>query len=302
MRYVAILPLLILLMASCQKEVSADKSAQTFKSLSEFFSQNREVTQAVTISGQSGGTFQGSRGARFVIGANSFVDKNGTPVTGEVKLEILEVYTPADMILTNLTTMSNGQPLESGGEFLIEATYKGEEVKLAPGRYIAINLPGKDLDGMQVFNGQVNTAGEVNWVVNTGGNNWVVRDSSNSGSNYAYTLFCDSIQFINCDKLINDPKISCSFNPVNSPRHDSTYIYVHLTGRNSVVNVFNYTTQKFESDWLIASPVTIVGVCYANGQLYSSITNATLAHNSTYNLNFTTTTMDKLKDQLKQLK
>jgi hypothetical protein len=300
MKKVAILALLIIIISSCQKEVSAVKE-DVPASLSALFTKNRtEAQQSATVSGLLGGTIQGTKGAKFKIGPNSFVLKNGAPITGEVKLEILEVYTPVDMILSNLPTMSNGQPLESGGEFLVRASYNGQEAILAPGRTIAINLPGDNLDGMQVFNGQLNADSTVNWVLNTGPTG-VWRDSLGSPGANAYTLFSDSVNWINCDKFLNEPRISCSFTPVDCPSADSTNIYVHFTGRNSVVNVFNFTTQQFQSDLLIAAPVTLVGICIWQGKLYASITPATLGNNITYNVIFTATTEDKLKEQLNKL-
>lgn len=100
-------------------------------------------------------------GTKLNIKANSFVNENNDLVTGKIELSVTEYYKLSDMLLANLSTTSNGKPLETGGMLHIEA-FKGDELlKLkAP---IEIEFPtNTKKEGMQIFNGEWED-GNVNW-------------------------------------------------------------------------------------------------------------------------------------------
>ncbi len=78
-------------------------------------------------------TFRTAAGAQLVIQPNIFVRLDGTAPTGALKLLFQEIYTPADMVLADMPTVTlYGQPLESGGEFQIRVLEGTNRLKLAP--------------------------------------------------------------------------------------------------------------------------------------------------------------------------
>jgi len=155
------------------------------------------------------------------------------------------------------------------------------------------------MSAMQVFNGVRDSKGNVNWVPNSNPGNFVVRDSSLFA---ASSLFCDSINLINCDKFINEPAVSFSVYPANAPSNDSTNVFVHLTGRNTVVKM-NWTQglTYFKSDKLLAVPSTIVGISVKNGQLYASLTAVNVQNGQSVTMNFSPYTEAQLKQRLSEL-
>lgn len=297
MKYVILAAAVIIAGIACQKEVS-NEPEEIPAEITALFLQNREEVQQAGIDANSGGTIKGSKGGSFYFLPNSFVFPNGDPVTGNIDVEIKELYTPADMIWNNVPSVSNGQLLESGGEFYVNATSAGQTLKLAPGAYMRISLKTNDLANMQVFNGMVN-GDTTNWVLNNSGINVIASDTlTGMGGN----LFCDAVQWINCDRFIDDPKISCTFNQGNCPSLENSYIFVHLTGRNSVLKLYNDGSSQLYSEFLIATPVTIVGICAVNHRLYASITTANLSSNGVYDLNYQPISEKDLKKQLARLK
>ena len=206
------------------------------------------------------------------------------------------------MIFNNMPSTSNGKLLESGGEFQITVSQNNTPLKLAPGNFIKIGIPNKgvNLQGMQVFKGVVDASGEVDWVVNSNPGNLVVGDSllfSNTN------LFSDDVSWINVDKFINDPTVSFTVYPGNFPSNDSTNVFVHLTGRNSVVKM-NWVQglSYFKSDMVLAVPSTIVGISTKHGQLFASITPVNVQGGSSVTMNFLPYTEQQLKDRLSKLR
>ena len=302
MKSIIFLSLLVaILFSACGPETSFLKGKpQT--SLDDFYKNNSSPAQSFAVDNLSGGVTTTSGGVKIHFPANGFVTETGVPVTGSVDISVKEILTPQDMIINNMPAMSGGLPLASGGEFEIKATKNGQSLKLAANNFLRIQIPdrnGVTMSVMNVFNGVRDAQGNVNWVPNNDPGNFVVRDSSLFAGS---SLFCDSINLINCDKFINEPTVSFSVYPANAPSNDSTNVFVHLTGRNTVVKM-NWTQglSYFKSDKLLAVPSTIIGISVKNGQLYASLTAVTVQNGQSVTMNFTPYTESQLKTRLAQL-
>jgi SOS-response transcriptional repressor LexA len=97
-------------------------------------------------------------GGRVFFKANTFTS-DGNCVTISAK----EAYKKSDIILANLTTMSNGRLLESGGMMILEArNSSGEE--LQSNKEFTVQMPTDSfLDSMMIFNGDHDADSSLNW-------------------------------------------------------------------------------------------------------------------------------------------
>lgn len=287
---------------SCQRELSYSiKETDIHKTVNDFHDKNRKEQELFTINTANNSVISVSRGAKLHLPSNGFVTGDGRPVTGNIQVSVKEIYTPMEMIFNNMPTVSDGRLLESGGEFQIMVSQNSAPLKLAPGNFIKIGIPniGRDMRGMQVFNGVANATGEINWVVNTNPGNFVVGDSTLFSEN---NLFSDEINWINCDKFINEPTVEFTVHPGNAPSADSTNVFVHLTGRNTVVKMnWEQGLSYFKSNMLLAVPSTIVGISVKNGELFASVSTANIQNGSSVTMNFLLYTEQQLKDRLSQL-
>jgi hypothetical protein len=89
-----------------------------------------------------------------------------------VELRFKEVYKKSDILLENLSTVSNGRLLESAGMVYIEAAVNNQLISLAPGKEVLVMIPTDTLrDDMQGFNGERDSHTDVmNWFTNNGSN------------------------------------------------------------------------------------------------------------------------------------
>jgi hypothetical protein len=294
--------LVIVLLTACGPDKSYVDDGEIHTSLTDFYSSNRTTVQTFSVSSSSGGVATTSHGAIIHLPANGFVTSEGTPVTGNVDISVKEIVTPAEMILNNMPTMSGGLPLESGGEFHITVTKGNQRLKLAPGNLLRIEIPDRSnvsMSNMQVFNGKANSRGEVDWTANNNPGNFVVRDSMMFAKS---SLFCDSIEWINCDKFINEPTVRFDVYPGNAPSNDSTNVFVHLTGRNTIVKM-NWTQglSYFTSDKVLPVQSTIIGISIKNGKLSAALQPVMVTNNQSITLNFVAMTEEQLKQRLAQL-
>lgn len=113
--------------------------------------------QIFTINPAKENRIKGIRGGIFTIPAGAF---DGTsPVTIELK----EVYAPIEILAAGLTTESNGELLESGGMFYMNATRDGKKLELK--KAINGSIPAEYInDSMKLFKGEVKENGSINWI------------------------------------------------------------------------------------------------------------------------------------------
>lgn len=86
----------------------------------------------------------------------------GTTPTGRVDVEITELPDRASFVRNNAQTVSNGRLLVSGGSFYVKMSWEGNSLRLKKGAGITIDLPTPQ-KGMDVFYGDPDTAGRMNW-------------------------------------------------------------------------------------------------------------------------------------------
>lgn len=134
-----------------------------------FFNQPPEAYQQdFSFSAAKGTVIEGEKGTVLQIPSNCFVDSKGNIVTGEISFLLQEAYSYGDMLFQNLTTVSNGELLETGGMLFIEAKdTAGNVLEIREGvEIIAAMASGSaKLPGMQTFEGELDTlTNEVNWV------------------------------------------------------------------------------------------------------------------------------------------
>jgi hypothetical protein len=93
------------------------------------------------------------------------VNKKGKPVAaGNVRIELKEFLTPKDAAFNQLSTVSAGRLLESGGMFSIKGYVENEEVELKKGKQMQVEMPTIHLQpGMELFTAVKNEDGITEW-------------------------------------------------------------------------------------------------------------------------------------------
>lgn len=149
--------LAVLTITACQNS-DQDTTEQT-----NLLSTDDIETQVFSIPAIKDTILTGKSGTILTIEKNTFIDQNGNPASGEIKIEFKECLDKLDMVIGNMTTTTNGQFLESGGMVYINATLNNEQLAIAADKSIRVEIPSDStLDGMQVFEGEETDNG-INW-------------------------------------------------------------------------------------------------------------------------------------------
>lgn len=292
------------LTSSCQKELSSNKKQTPTENIWDGFAARQPGAQQFTIPAAFATNLFGQKGTRLQIPANAFVTAAGTPVTGQVDIELQEIYEVWEMVLNNKFTQSGTRPIESGGEFFIRATQNGQELRLAPNLILRASLPASNpLPGMEVFYGsRLDSAGTSNfsWQLaedRVTNNVSIGMDSVNMGS---YLMEVDSLAWINCDRFMNEPMSQVNIALTNSHAGDEASVLVHFTGMRSIIQAWNTGLGMFKSS-VPSRAATIIGVTVRDGQLHTAFLPVQLHAGGNYSLTMSPTTEEAFISRLKQL-
>jgi cytochrome c2 len=116
-------------------------------------------TQVFHINPNKDTVIETQNGIVFAIPAGAFVGAED-PFT----LEIREAITPMDIMKGGLSTTSNGELLETGGMFYINARNGETSLKINAEKPVYANVPTNEIKpGMMLFEGERRPDGSINW-------------------------------------------------------------------------------------------------------------------------------------------
>ncbi len=107
----------------------------------------------------------GQQGTKIVIPKNAFLDSEGNIVSENIQFELSEAFKIEDMILSNLTTSSNGKLLETDGMIFTNATSNGKNLSINKKNPLYIEIPTQNRKpNMMLYDGVRDSLGNMNWI------------------------------------------------------------------------------------------------------------------------------------------
>jgi len=283
-------------------------------SIEKLFKQTQKTSQIFIINAQQENTIKTTGSTVIKIAPNSFLDKNGEVVKGDVEFEVKEMYSKSDMILSNAHTVSNDMVLKSGGELFLGAEKNGQPLVLANNKPISLEMPAEDKEPMQLFNGKPDR-NTVNWNL---ANNQEVSPvlNTNSPTGYSYNFTANNMNWLNCDKFMPRTAQNTKINVRFDKQFDTTNTAVFIVYRdqNTVTKFDGFSTYDgttrmlpqqslFETKWYsvpAGTNVNIVAISEINGQYYSNIQSTIIQKDHVMDMMMYPTTLDEIKATLQQ--
>ena len=101
------------------------------------------ASQVFTYDSQGITIFRTAGGGVLATGYQAFLDMaSNSPAPGPLRLELREVVTRADMLLSGRPSMGQGEVLESGGQYLVQASTAGRQLlRLSPRLKLGLAVP-----------------------------------------------------------------------------------------------------------------------------------------------------------------
>lgn len=247
----------VLMLSSCKKN---NETPDTPILATEFLAKYKVPVQSFTGNAATGFTITGTKGTKVKFKPSAFLDASGNVVTGTVTVTMKEILSKRDVLLSGVMTESDGQLLESGGEFLVEAKQGDKVLQVNRGQDSSalVEVPkvmnNKDMGlFIQEKRRDPNGGGTGGGQQPQNPTTWVPAPYypfGNGPNTYSFSL--PGFTWVNCDRFYNstDPKTTITASPVFQDNNQVTDLQVMLVFRDisTVVTLpFNYTLQKFES-------------------------------------------------------
>lgn len=122
-------------------------------------------SQYFKIDAKNDTVISGENGTTIVFQKGSFLDSDDNIVTDNIEIELTEALTIDEMILSNLTTISDGKLLETDGMIYFNATAKGRQLFVNPEKPVYAEIPTTNRKSvMSVYKGLRDKNGNMNWV------------------------------------------------------------------------------------------------------------------------------------------
>jgi hypothetical protein len=159
--------LIIFLLAQCNTKESGKAKDHTSNKVSKNdpFAKTMVESQFFDIDSKEDQVVEGKNGTLLIMPKGCFKDSKGNVVEDDITVELAEASNLEDMILSNLTTTSDGKLLESGGMLYVNATKNREKLTINPENPIYVEMPNPEgKTGMMVYKGIRDEKGNMNWV------------------------------------------------------------------------------------------------------------------------------------------
>jgi hypothetical protein len=306
-KLISILVASVLMITSCKKEKKDSLTTGSSSSaLSAFFDANlNNQKQHFSIDASTGGFITGTHGTTVFIYGGMLQNTSGGTITGQVEVELVEVYDRATMVLLNKPTVGilpNGDhsTLISKGEYYLKITQNGIPVNMNNGVivYVPVNNMSGQIQGMSLFDG-INSEDAFVWNL--------VQDSipigqADSSSTSSYTILGGSWGWTNVDRFYNDPRPKTTLKVKLPTGFDNTNseVYISYDGEpGALASLDTYTTDGCFSEHYglipIGLEIHIIAVTLINGELNYAIQSATIVDGQIETINgFTAVTQAQL--------
>jgi mono/diheme cytochrome c family protein len=122
-------------------------------------------SQPFDIDAKQDNVIEGEKGTIIVCPKGCFKNSKGEIIEENIKIELSEAFSLHDMLLSNLTTTSDGKLLETDGMIYFNASANGEQLTINKDIPIHIEIPTTEKKiGMEAYKGIRDEKGNMNWI------------------------------------------------------------------------------------------------------------------------------------------
>ncbi|NOX48246.1 MAG: hypothetical protein GXO89_14845, partial [Chlorobi bacterium] len=158
------LTFLALVLIQCNSATEKVESTVKF-SKNDPFQKTIVPSQNFELNANVDNVIEGENGTILIMPKGCFKNSKGEIVTEQIKVELSEALSVEEMLLSNLTTTSDGKLLETDGMIYINATANGEQLSINKENPIHIEIPtNKRKTGMMAYKGIRDENGNMNWI------------------------------------------------------------------------------------------------------------------------------------------
>lgn len=206
------------------------------------------ATQHFRVSHKTKTVITGKQGLRITIIPGKLQTYDGKPAKEDIEVSLIELTSSMDLFRCNAPTVSNGKLLESGGSYYIGMSSDGEELKLKDGENLMVDLPAVTQTGMQLFYGNRDLNGEMNWEASF---TYFQKQNRNAFANYFSNANFEYVAETDKDTAYN--QLTKLYKTLDEP----AYFYNKKTTIGGVIDTVNKKQPILVIDTVFAWPYKV---------------------------------------------
>ncbi len=304
---------LILLLSSLVVLHGCDKlDDEPYKAnLADFLNNNKPALQTFTVQAGVASEIHGAKGCTINFNANSFYTLSGDSVnSGSVEIQLREVTTKKDMVLSQTPTISNNELIVSQGVYYIKALQNGFELRINKLNISRTWSPFYQFQFSKVFLGSI-VNDNFSWFPPDPGDSaplYYVHDSIFSGDTASYQMYLRSTYYvsqnynwINCDYFYTDTtaRVAVFFPTADTLTDYFFQSYLVFNDLNAVLRYGHYTNNTIEFYNIpIGLNATLVTYYIVGGKVFVASAPIVVSDALSTPITFTETTEQGLLDIL----
>ena len=270
-----------------------------FTTINQFSNKIGATAQTFTINANENQEIMGSNGVKVVIPQNTFTTNTGEDVNGMVDIQLKEMLTKSEMVLSNKPTEADGLLLETVGAFLLEASQGSNALNISQPIGVELEMDSSidDPTALGIYYGnQVGGAGgSVNWVLDT--------DSQVPLNAGIHSFDMEQLAWATCAKPLDSSEtFKLTVSPGSLTELNDEQGYVIFENSNTVAALSPEGSKFVRNDYPAGASATVVMIAIDPISIYLSIvTDVNLDQDKTVNANYSRVTEAELITMIEAL-
>ena len=124
-----------------------------------------EPGQKFTVTSGKINQVVGKKGLKITVDPSALETVNGATLGSNIEIELKEITNQEELFKNDAPTVSDGRLLVSGGAYYIAMVSGGSQLKIKKGRSLNIQIPKNSKNEMELFYGERDSNGTLNWKV-----------------------------------------------------------------------------------------------------------------------------------------
>ncbi|MCB0564276.1 MAG: hypothetical protein KDD01_07855 [Phaeodactylibacter sp.] len=157
---------MMLVLPGCQKDIDVFEPAElTSGNILRFFEavQSNPMQYSWEASQEQILPVPGS--GQVIIPSNALALQDGSPVSGMVQANVLEIHDKGSLIRNNIATTANNRLLESAGIVFLDIRQNGQPLRIADGQNISVQLSTANYNPqLRLFTGNIGDSEQLEWL------------------------------------------------------------------------------------------------------------------------------------------
>lgn len=122
-----------------------------------------DITQHFRAASLNNTVIQCKSGMKITVNPSLLEKEDGSGVNDVIEVAVIELLNSDDLFKAHATTVSDGKLLASGGTYFIGMNCNNQKLRIRNGCSLKVSFPRLSASDMQLFYGERNITGDINW-------------------------------------------------------------------------------------------------------------------------------------------